>query len=78
MTRPRGGIELWGFPVQEEARLLQTEQWMDVHVLYKQLGSIRAVVRHTGYSRNTVRKMLRSAGPPAFEKPAARKTHDYQ
>lgn len=47
---------------------------MDVHVLHKQLGSIRAVVRQTGYSRNTVRKLLRSATPPAFERPAARKT----
>lgn len=50
--------------------MLQTEQWMDVHLLFKQLGSIRAVVKQTGYSRNTVRKMLRSGTPPAFERPA--------
>jgi len=51
--------------------LLQTEQWMDIHQLFKQLGSIRAVVRQTGYSRNTVRRMLRaSAAPPTFKTPA--------
>jgi transposase len=52
-----------------EALVLQTEQWMDIQLLFKQLGSIRAVVKQTGYSRNTVRKMLRSSAPPAFEKP---------
>ncbi len=51
--------------------MLQTEQWMDIHLLFKHLGSIRAVVKQTGYSRNTVRKMLRATdGPPVFEKPA--------
>jgi transposase len=50
--------------------VLQTEQWMDVHLFFKQLGSIRAVVRQTGYSRNTVRKMLRTTEPPVFQKPA--------
>lgn len=45
---------------------------MDVQLLFKQLGSIRAVVKQTGYSRNTVRRMLRSAKPPVFEKPARR------
>lgn len=52
--------------------MLQTEQWMDVRLLYKQLGSIRAVVKQTGYSRNTVRRMLRTDAPPVFEKPARR------
>jgi transposase len=41
---------------------------MDIHVLFKQLGSIRAVAKQTGFSRNTVRKMLRSSSPPKFEK----------
>ena len=49
--------------------MLQTEQWMDVHLLFKQLGSFRAVAKQTGYSRNTVRKMLRSATVPVFSKP---------
>lgn len=50
--------------------MLQTEQWMDIHLLFKQLGSIRAVAKQTGYSRNTVRRMLRSDGPPVFDRPA--------
>ena len=49
--------------------MLQTEQWMDAHLLYKQLGSIRAVVKQTGYSRNTVRRMLRAGTPPVFARP---------
>ena len=53
--------------------MLQTEQWMDIQLLYRQLGSIRAVVRETGFSRNTVRKMLRSFESPKF-KAAQRKT----
>lgn len=59
--------------------MLQTEQWMDVQLLFKQLGSIRAVTKQTGYSRNTVRRMLRSDAVPVFDKPA-RKTgvHDFK
>lgn len=53
--------------------MLQTEHWMDIHLLFKQLGSIRAVARQTGHSRNTVRRMLRSGSPPVFDKPV-RKT----
>ena len=49
--------------------MLETEQWMDIQFLFKELGSIRAVAKQTGYSRNTVRKMLRSKEPPVFEKP---------
>lgn len=42
---------------------------MDIHLLYKQLGSIRAVTRQTGVSRNTVRRMLRAVVPPVFDAP---------
>jgi transposase len=49
--------------------LVQTEQWMDIHLLFKQLGSIRAVTKQTGLSRNTVRKMLRAAKSPSFQTP---------
>jgi transposase len=51
--------------------MVQTEQWMDIQLLFKQLGSIRAVAKQTGLSRNTVRKMLRAARPPTFQ-PARR------
>lgn len=49
--------------------MLQMEQWMDVQLLFKQLGSIRAVAKQTGCARNTIRRMLRSQSPPAFDKP---------
>jgi transposase len=42
---------------------------MDIQLLFKQLGSIRAVAKQTGYARNTVRRMLRAQSPPAFDKP---------
>ena len=41
---------------------------MDIHFLFKRLGSIRAVAKQTGYSHNTVRRMLRSDSPPVFDK----------
>jgi len=53
--------------------VLQTEQWMDIHLLHKQLGSIGAVCRQTGFARNTVRKMLRARTTPVFAT-AVRKT----
>jgi transposase len=47
--------------------MVQTEQWMDIQILFKELGSIRAVAKQTGLSRNTVRKMLRAGKPPTFQ-----------
>jgi transposase len=39
------------------------EEWMEVKELYRQGHSIRHICRMTAYSRNTVRKILREAGP---------------
>jgi transposase len=50
-------------------RVLRLEAWMDIKVLYKEGHSIREIARQTGYSRNTVRRVLREAGPKAFQKP---------
>jgi len=77
LTRQTGGIDLTGFQ-RMEALVLQTEQWMDIHLLFKQLGSIRAVVKQTVYSRNTVRKrrnrhdsfQLHQHLPPTRPRPA--------
>ena len=44
---------------------------MEIHLLAKQPGSTRAVAKQAGYSRNTVRKMLREAKPPAAAASAA-------
>lgn len=43
--------------------MLGWEEWMEVKDLYRQGHSIKHISRETGYSRNTVRKMLREAGP---------------
>jgi len=44
--------------------MLHQEEWMDVQLLYRQGQSIRAIPRETGYSRNTVRRMLRLGAAP--------------
>jgi len=42
---------------------------MDIRALRKEGHSIRAICRLTGYSRNTVRRVLREAGPCAYKAP---------
>jgi len=44
--------------------MLQTEDWMDIHTLHREGHTIKSMVRLTGHSRNTVRKMLRAKQPP--------------
>ena len=42
---------------------------MDIRSLHKEGHSIKAIARYTGRSRNTVRRVLREAGPTPFKKP---------
>ncbi len=42
---------------------------MDIRTLRKEGYSIKAISRHTGRSRNTVRRVLRESGPTAFNQP---------
>lgn len=42
---------------------------MDIRMLRKEGHSIKAIARQIGRSRNTVRRVLRDAGPTAFKKP---------
>jgi len=49
--------------------MLKLEEWMDVHALKKEGHSIKAIVKLSGYSRNTVRKVLREKTPKPFQKP---------
>lgn len=42
---------------------------MDIRMLRKEGHSIKAIARQTGRSRNTVRRVLRQAGPTSFNKP---------
>lgn len=43
--------------------MLGWEEWMEVKEMYRQGHSIRHICRVTRHARNTVRKMLREAGP---------------
>lgn len=49
--------------------MLQLEEWMDIKSLHKEGHSIKAIARHTGRSRNTVRRVLREPAPASFQKP---------
>jgi transposase len=42
---------------------------MDIRTLHKEGHSIKEIARQTGRSRNTVRRVLREAGPAGFKKP---------
>jgi transposase len=46
------------------------EQWAEIRRLYfvKRL-SIKEIVRPTGHGRNTIRRALRSGGPPRYRRP---------
>lgn len=49
--------------------MLKLEEWMDIRSLHKEGHSIKSIARMTGRSRNTVRRVLREAGPTGFQKP---------
>ncbi len=49
--------------------MLKLEEWMDIRSLHKEGHSIKAIARMSGRSRNTVRRVLREAGPTGFRKP---------
>lgn len=50
--------------------MLTTEEWMDVQMLARQGHSIRQIARLTGYSRNTVAKLLAQPAPTPFQTPS--------
>jgi len=54
---------------KRDDRLLKLEEWMDIRSLHKEGHSIKAIARTTGRSRNTVRRVLRTARPTDFQKP---------
>jgi RHS repeat-associated protein len=47
--------------------LLRLEEWMDIKSLHKEGHSIKAIARHTGRSRNTVRRVLHQAGATTLD-----------
>lgn len=46
--------------------MLNRENCMEIQILHNQGKSIKTICRITGHSRNTVRKYLRSPGPPLY------------
>jgi transposase len=42
---------------------------MDIRTLHREGHSIKEIARQTGRSRNTIRRVLREAGPKVFHKP---------
>jgi transposase len=49
--------------------MLTVEEWMDVKSLANQGMSLREISRRTGYSRNTVAKILHQPAPKPFQQP---------
>lgn len=56
--------------------MIRTEQWMDIKDLHRQGLSQREIARQTGYSRNTIAKILSQKAPQAFQKPARKSCLD--
>lgn len=51
--------------------MITVEDWAEIRRLHRAEGmSIKAIVRHLGLSRNTVRDALRSDAPPRYERAA--------
>ncbi|MGH7424603.1 MAG: helix-turn-helix domain-containing protein [Candidatus Methylomirabilales bacterium] len=49
--------------------MLKVEDWAEIRRLYRAEGlSIKEIVRRLGVARNTVRAVVRSEGPPAFNR----------
>jgi transposase len=63
------GLTLLAPIESEEARVLTVEAWMDIKSLRRDGHSIKAIARLTGHSRNTVKRILREAGPQPFRSP---------
>jgi transposase len=53
------------------------DEWAEIRRLSRAEGmSVKAIVRHLGVARNTVRSALRADGPPKYERAAAGSTVD--
>jgi transposase len=46
--------------------MMRVELWQQIHALHRELSSIRAVARHLGVHRKTVREAIRSDRPPRY------------
>ena len=63
------GLEAWLEASQEEGWVIDVDNWAEIRRLHRAEGmGIRAVARHLGIARNTVREALRSDAPPRYER----------
>lgn len=52
--------------------MIFVDEWAEIRRLSRAEGmSVKAIVRHLGVARNTVRSALRADGPPKYERAAA-------
>jgi transposase len=62
-------LEPWADGRQGARKVISVEDWAEIRRLYRAEGlGIRAIARHVGVARNTVREALRSEGPPRYER----------
>jgi transposase len=66
------GLELWLDARQGARKVIGVEDWAEIRRLHRAEGmGVRAIARHLGVARNTVRDALRSDGPPRYERAKA-------
>jgi len=62
-------LELWLDARQGAGKVINVEDWAEIRRLHRAENmGVRAIARHLGIARNTVRDALRSAGPPRYER----------
>src|SRR5262245_41564607 len=62
-------LEPWLDASEGVRRVINVEEWAEIRRLHRAEGmAIRAIVRHLGVARNTVRDALRSDAPPRYER----------
>lgn len=65
-------LEPWADARQGARKVIGVEDWAEVRRLHRVEGmGVRAIARHMGVARNTVREALRSEGPPRYERAGA-------